>query len=89
MRLNFRVNNVKKNEKKPQKLLYFTLILLLYYSINTLNWIFMKDNKIFLGNVKRLDEIVRELEITKSRSDEYVDIKGLSPKYFSNMTLGK
>ena len=49
----------------------------------------MKDKEIFLGNVKRLDEIVRELEITKSKSDDYIKIKGLSPKYFSNMTLGK
>ena len=52
----------------------------------------MKDKKIFLGNVKRLDEIVRELEIVKSRFDEYVkgmEIKGLATKYFSNMTLGK
>ena len=52
----------------------------------------MKDKKVFLGNIKRLDEIVRELEIVKSRFDEYVkgmEIKGLATKYFSNMTLGK
>jgi hypothetical protein len=52
----------------------------------------MKKTKLYAANTEIVSKIVSELEIVKSRFDEFMkgmEIKGLSTKYFSNLSLGK
>jgi hypothetical protein len=52
----------------------------------------MNNRKIYAANTEKVSEVVKDLEIVKSRFDEFMkgmEIKGLGTKYFSNLSLGK
>ncbi len=64
----------------------------MYYSNATHNLLNMKKRKIYAANTEKVSEVVKDLEIVKSRFDEFIkgmEIKGLGTKYFSNLSLGK